>query len=126
MSTLTVAEAAAYLDMSPHTLRYYERAGLLSPVPRNGSGHRRYAAADLDRLRFLHCLRATGMSIRRMREYATLAEAGASTLAARTALLEQHRRDVQARIDAFGQLLGMIDAKLDRLAEAAQELTAGA
>lgn len=121
MSTLTVAEAATYLGLSAHTLRYYERAGLIAAVARNASGHRRYAAGDLERLRFLHCLRATGMSIRQMREYAALIERGGATLAARRALLEAHRAEVQARIAELNRLLTTVDAKLERYAAAAPE-----
>jgi DNA-binding transcriptional MerR regulator len=66
------------LTSSAHTLRYYERAGLIEPVARTPTGHRRYARADLEHLQFLHCLRATGMSIRRMQEFAALVRQGES------------------------------------------------
>jgi DNA-binding transcriptional MerR regulator len=115
METLTVREAAALTGLSAHTLRYYERAGLLEPVARNASGHRRYARADLEHLQFLHCLRATGMPIRRMQEFAALARAGHATVDIGLELLEAHRRDVQAQIEAFERALGIIDAKIQRL-----------
>ena len=63
-ATLTISDAAQKSGISAHTLRYWERAGLIQPVTRNGSGHRRYAEEDLDRIRFLTKLRATGMPIR--------------------------------------------------------------
>ena len=59
-ATLTISDAAAQSGISAHTLRYWERAGLLQPVTRNGSGHRRYADEDLERIKFLTKLRATG------------------------------------------------------------------
>lgn len=52
-TTLTIADAAKASGLSAHALRYYERAGLLEPVDRNGSGHRRYGDRDLERIRFL-------------------------------------------------------------------------
>ena len=73
---MTIAEAAEASGLSVHTLRYYERTGLLEPVSRNGSGHRRYRAADLERIAFLTKLRATGMPIRDVRRYAELLNAG--------------------------------------------------
>src|SRR5262245_53773005 len=74
--TLSIADAAESSGLSAHTLRYYERAGLLEPVSRNGSGHRRYRDTDLELIAFLAKLRATGMPIRKVRRYAELMTAG--------------------------------------------------
>jgi DNA-binding transcriptional MerR regulator len=52
-ATLTISDAARASGVSAHTLRYYERAGLLEPVDRAASGHRRYAEDDLARIQFL-------------------------------------------------------------------------
>ncbi len=114
METLTVREASEFTDLSAHTLCYYERAGLIQPVTRNGSGHRRYAQTDLEHLRFLHCLRDTGMSIQRMQDYAALASQGRGTLDARRELLEAHRREVQARVRELETKLQIIEAKIER------------
>jgi DNA-binding transcriptional MerR regulator len=114
METLTVREASEFTGLSAHTLRYYERIGLIEPVARNAGGHRRYAQTDLEHLRFLHCLRDTGMPIQHMQEYASLASQGHATLDARLDLLEAHRRDVQARIQELEDKLAIIDAKIKR------------
>ena len=98
-ATLTISDAAQKSGISAHTLRYWERAGLIQPVTRNGSGHRRYAEEDLDRIRFLTKLRATGMPIRQVRMYAELLNGGDDTNEERLALLEAHREAVQARLD---------------------------
>ncbi len=95
-------------------MRYYERIGLIEPVARNAGGHRRYAQTDLEHLRFLHCLRDTGMPIQRMQEYATLASQGRASLGARLELLESHRHDVQAHIRELEEKLAIIDAKIER------------
>ena len=116
--TLTVQKASEFTGLSAHTLRYYERVGLLEPVARNSGGHRRYAQTDLEHLMFLHCLRDTGMSIQRMQEYATLVSQGRATLDTRLELLESHKRDVQARIQELNGKLAIIDAKINRFKQA--------
>ena len=110
---LSIAEAADVSGLSAHTLRYYERAGLLEPVGRNGSGHRRYREADLERITFLARLRATGMPIREVRRYAELMQAGEATNAARLTLLEQHRVAVLAGLEATAKNLELIDWKIN-------------
>jgi DNA-binding transcriptional MerR regulator len=112
-STLAISDAARKSGISAHTLRYWERAGLIQPVTRNGSGHRRYADEDLDRIRFLTKLRATGMPIRQVRMYAELLNGGDETNEERLALLEAHRKAVQARLEETASHLELIDWKID-------------
>jgi len=73
---LTIAEAAERTGLTRHTLRYYERDGLMLGVGRAGSGHRRYSERDLGWIELITKLRATGMPIREVRRYAELARAG--------------------------------------------------
>ena len=110
---LSIAEAAETSGLSAHTLRYYERAGLLEPVGRNGSGHRRYREADLERITFLARLRATGMPIREVRRYAKLMQAGEDTNVARLALLEEHRDTVLAGLETTAKNLELIEWKIN-------------
>ena len=112
-ATLTISDAARKSGISAHTLRYWERAGLIQPVTRNGSGHRRYAEEDLERIRFLTKLRATGMPIRQVRRYAELLNGGDDTNEERLALLEAHRKDVLARLEETAGHLELIDWKID-------------
>jgi DNA-binding transcriptional MerR regulator len=118
METLTIKEAAQFIGLTVHTLRYYERIGLLEPVSRKKGGHRQYLAEDLERLRFLSCLRKTGMPIRRLREYAALTQQGRKTLDARLEILETHKRDVQTRISELEEAVSTIDAKVQRFQKA--------
>ncbi len=111
-STLSIADAAESSGLSAHTLRYYERVGLLAPVGRNGSGHRRYRVADLELIAFLMKLRATGMPIREVRRYAELMSAGEATHAERLALLEAHRNAVLAGLETTTRNLELIDWKI--------------
>ncbi len=109
---LTIAEAAEISGVSTHTLRYYERAGLIGGVDRAASGHRRYGEQDLAWIHVLQCLRATGMPIREIRRYADLARAEEDTLQARLAVLEQHRAAVQAQLEEVQGHMAFIDQKI--------------
>jgi len=110
---LSVAEAAEASGLSAHTLRYYERAGLLDPIDRNGSGHRRYRESDLNRIEFLTKLRSTGMPIREIRRYAELMKGGEATNEQRLALLERHREAVLAELEATARNLDLIEYKIN-------------
>jgi DNA-binding transcriptional MerR regulator len=112
-ATLTISDAARESGISAHTLRYWERAGLLAPVSRNGSGHRRYAEEDLERIKFLTRLRATGMPIRQVRRYAELMKGGDDTNEERLALLEAHREAVRAHLEETAGHLDLIEWKID-------------
>ena len=109
---MTIAEAAQASGLSAHTLRYYERTGLLEPVTRKGSGHRRYREVDLDWISFLTKLRTTGMPIREVRRYAELMRAGESTNDERLALLEAHRDAVLAGLEATARNLELVEWKI--------------
>ena len=109
---LTIAEAAEVSGVSAHTLRYYERAGLIGDVDRAASGHRRYGDEDLAWIHTIQCLRATGMPIRDIRRYAELARSGEQNWEARLALLEQHRAAVQSQLDEVRGHLAFIDRKI--------------
>lgn len=113
-TAFTISEAAATAGVSAHTLRYYERVGLLPPIGRNASsGHRLYSRQDIDWAIFLTRLRATGMSIRSMREYAKLQRIGAGTEKDRLALLEAHRDSVRRRLTEMEGNLALIELKIN-------------
>ena len=110
---LTIAEAAAETGLTPDTLRYYERGGLmLRPIPRGGSGHRRYGETDLTWVRLITKLRSTGMPIRDVRRYTELCRAGDGNEAERLDLLRAHRQVVLARLAEVQDHLGAIDYKI--------------
>ena len=111
---LSIAEAARRTGVSVHTLRYYERAGLvITTVDRTDGGRRRYRQLDLDWITVCTRLRATGMPIRTIRRYAQLVSAGPGNEQERLALLEAHRADVTARLAELQEHLKLIDHKLD-------------
>jgi DNA-binding transcriptional MerR regulator len=111
---LSIAEAARRTGVSAHTLRYYERAGLVvTQVDRTSGGRRRYHRLDLDWIGVCTKLRATGMPIRSIRRYAELVSAGRGNEEERLALLESHRSEVVARLDEIQKNLELIDHKID-------------
>ena len=111
---LSIAEAARRTGVSVHTLRYYERAGLvITTVDRTDGGRRRYRQLDLDWITVCTRLRATGMPIRTIQRYAQLVSAGPGNEQERLALLEAHRADVTARLAELQEHLQLIDHKLD-------------
>jgi DNA-binding transcriptional MerR regulator len=111
--TYSIAEAADVTGLTPDTLRYYERDGLmLSPVGRSATGHRRYTDADLRWIDLLNCLRGTGMPIRDVRRYAELVRAGEGNETTRLDLLRAHRTQVLAQLAEVQEHLGAIDRKI--------------
>jgi DNA-binding transcriptional MerR regulator len=111
---LSIAEAARRTGVSVHTLRYYERAGLIvTPVDRTHGGRRRYRQEDLDWIGICTKLRATGMPIKAIRRYAELVSAGHGNEHERLALMEAHRAEVTARLAELQENLRLIDHKID-------------
>lgn len=111
-TTYTIREATQLTGVSQDTLRYYEKIGLLAPIRRSDSGHRRYTEIDLAWARFLTILRATGMPIRRMLTFVKLEREGDATIEERKALLEAHREDVAHQLEELERSLGAIDTKI--------------
>lgn len=112
-SSFSIAEAAERSGLTAHTLRYYERDGLmLAPVDRSATGHRRYTERDLTWINLVTCLRGTGMPIREVRRYADLVRAGDGNEQERLALLRDHRVTVLAKLAEVTAHLGAIDRKI--------------
>src|SRR6478609_737502 len=113
----SISEVSAVSGLSAHTLRWYERIGLLEPVDRSHAGQRRYSDADLVRLAFLTKLRLTGMPVADMVRYVELLRAGDGTRAERRDLLVAHREEVRQRLADLHATLAVIDRKIDHYGE---------
>jgi DNA-binding transcriptional MerR regulator len=109
--TIPIGEASRRAGVSAHTLRYYERLGLIESVVRGLRGERRYAAGDLEWISFLKRLRATGMPVREMARFAELRRGGDATLPERARLLDEHAARVRDRINELRGDLRAISAK---------------
>lgn len=108
---LSIAEVAELTGVTAHTLRYYERIGLVE-VPRDAAGRRVYSRLEVGRIVFVTRLRMTAMPIREIQAYFGLVAQGEDTEAQRLDLLQRHRRDVVARIDELRSALSVIDFKI--------------
>src|SRR3979411_2828154 len=111
-TSLTTADSHRATGVSSHTLRYYERVGLIDVVGRADSGHRRYNDEDLRWIEVLQRLRATGMPIRRIPRYAELVRAGDGNEPERLALLKEHRDAVKSRLAEVRTHLAFIERKI--------------
>ncbi|PIF26317.1 DNA-binding transcriptional MerR regulator [Acidovorax sp. 56] len=111
-SFLTITDVAQRTGLSVHTLRYYERAGLIAPVARAPGGQRRYAASDMEWIGFLLRLRETRMPIGQMQAFARLRSEGNATASQRRELLEQHLAQVLATITAMQQAAQVLQDKI--------------
>lgn len=110
---LTIQEVAEVTGLSAHTLRYYERVGLIHPIDREQNTHRRYTSDDVGWIEFLTKLRATGMSIRDMQRYAELQRRGDGTLPERVEMLKALRDKVEAHMDELNEHLRLIYYKIE-------------
>ena len=109
---MNISKFSQLTGLSPHTLRYYEKLGLLIHISRSVSGHRSYSVTDAEWVRFISRLKVTGMPLKQILEYAQLRKAGASTFQQRRLLLEKHRQALQARIDNDREHLQALDEKI--------------
>lgn len=92
---MQIKEFAAACGLSAHTLRYYEKRGLLPHVERNDSNHRRYSERDVQWITFIKRLKATNMPLADIQQYAELREQGPDTQEARMQLLIDHARHLE-------------------------------
>jgi DNA-binding transcriptional MerR regulator len=111
VTSWTTREAAEKCGLSQHTLRWYERIGLLDWVARTPDGRRRFSDADLDWLVLLSRLWASGMPVRAMLRYAELARAGAGEQE-RLTRVDRHRGRVRQAVAAQQECLELRDTKI--------------
>jgi DNA-binding transcriptional MerR regulator len=108
----SISEAADKCGLSQHTLRWYERIGLLGPIERTSDGRRRFSDEDLDWLALITKLRETGMPVKDMQRYAELVRSGAGE-AERLDLLKRHRTEVRKSLAAQRECLKLLNYKID-------------
>ena len=110
---LTISQVAERTELSVHALRFYEREGLLAnPVRRDSAGRREYDESDVEWLNICTRLRASGMPLRAIREYAALVRAGAGNEAARLNLLREHQERVAAQMRELSECYDLISYKV--------------
>jgi DNA-binding transcriptional MerR regulator len=109
----SIAKVAEKTRLTQHTLRYYEKEGLLPFVDRTDSGNRDFKEKDLEWLELICCLKNTGMPIKKIKEYIELCLKGDSTLDIRREIFIKHREDVMDQIVELQKNLEKINFKID-------------
>lgn len=108
----TIKEVSERFSISPYTLRYYEKEGLLSAIHRTDSGIRIYTDADLEWLHLICCMRATGMSISYIKNYVELCRLGEDTVPERRQIIINQRTIIENEIKKYKELLKVVNRKL--------------
>ena len=126
---MTIREVSERYGLSADTLRYYERVGLIPPVPRTRGGARDYDEASLSWVELIKCMRAAGVGIEALTEYCRLFQQGEETLGARKALLVEQRRQLLERMEDMQRSLDRLNEKIEHyeqgLAQKERELRGG-
>lgn len=111
-ATVKISDFAAYSGLTPDTIRYYEKVGLLPHTVRDRGGRRSFGMDDLAWASFLRKLQAMDMPMRDRLAYSRLREQGAATVPARREMLEAHRAALAARRAELGELIATLDVKI--------------
>ena len=111
---MTIAEVSRKYDISADTLRYYERIGLIPPVPRTRGGLRDYGEESCGWIQLMKCMRAAGVQIEALIQYVDLFQQGDATLDARKALLVEQRDQLVSRMAEMQASLDLLNQKIDR------------
>ena len=123
---MTIQQAAVATGLTAHTLRYYERIGLIDPIPRQDNQHRLYRDEDIVWIGFLLKLRSTGLPIRKMLRYAELRRLGnqQASVSERKMLLEQHTLSLEATLAELQSNLAVLYKKIAMYADIETTLNA--
>ena len=111
---MSIAEVSKKYELSADTLRYYERIGLVPPVPRNKSGIRDYDTESCQWVELMKCMRSAGVQIEALIEYVALFQQGDETIGARKALLIEQRDQLVERMAEMQRSLDRLNDKIER------------
>lgn len=120
---MTIKEAAELTGISVDNLRYYERIGLIPPVPRTASGIRDYNGMTLHWIEFVMRFKKAGVPLEGIIDYMRLAEEGSQTEGTRKAILQETREAIQEKIDMLIQCRDIVQYKLDNYYNVVQPQT---
>src|SRR5699024_511329 len=110
---MTIAEVSKKYDISQDTLRYYERIGLIPPVPRTKGGIRDYDEVSCGWIEMMKCMRSAGVQIEALIEYVSLFQQGDETLEARKAILIDQREQLKLRMEQMQASLDRLNGKIE-------------
>ena len=109
---MKIAEVSDRYGISPDTLRYYERIGLIPPVNRSENGIRDYGEIDVRRVEFIKCMRSAGLPIEVLIEYVALVQKGDQTIEARKEILVEQRQQLMNRMAEMQKTLDILNRKI--------------
>lgn len=109
---MTITEVSRKFDITADTLRYYERIGLIPPVPRTKSGIRDYDDVSCGWIELMKCMRSAGVQIEALIEYVALFQQGPDTAPARKAILIEQREQLLQRMETMQRSLDRLNQKI--------------
>lgn len=110
---MTIAETSKKYSITADTLRYYERIGIIPPVPRTKGGIRDYDETSCRWIELMKCLRSAGVQIEALIEYAALCRQGEGTEERRKAILMEQRDQLLARMEEMQNSLDRLNYKIE-------------
>lgn len=113
----TIKQVSERTNLSPSTLRYYDKEGLMPLLSRTESGIRKYSDVDISWLGLICCLKNSGMQLDTIKKFMTLCLEGSSTCEERKAILEQHKLHILKQLDVLNHSLDTVNYKLDHYKE---------
>ncbi len=109
----TIKDLSKRTNLSPNTLRYYEKEGLLPDIKRTKGGIRHYSQENLEWIGLITCLKNTGMSIKQIRQFVDLSLQGPETLKERCELLKTHKQEIERHIEEINRYYDKVNCKID-------------
>ncbi|MGE5423351.1 MAG: MerR family transcriptional regulator [Ignavibacteriales bacterium] len=108
----SINQAAARYGITEHTIRYYDKEGLLPFLKRSESGMRSFSENDMEWLQLICCLKNTGMQIKQIKQYIDWCVQGNETVEIRRQMFIKHREDVLNQIAELQKYLETINYKI--------------
>lgn len=108
----TISEAAKISGIGPHAIRFYDRQGLLPFMSRDSSGVRQFSDLDMECLEIISMLKATGMTIKRIKKYLDLCVLGDSALEERLQFMREHEAEVKRQMEEYKKYMEIVDYKI--------------
>lgn len=113
----TIKQVAQQTGLTAHTIRYYDREGLIPLLTRSENGIRQFSQDDIDWINLICCLKNSGMSIQTIKEFMQLCLNGEATGEERKALLMEHRKHILEQMDVLHDSLSIVDYKISHYKE---------
>ncbi len=107
----TIKQAAELVGLTPATLRYYDKQGLLPFLERKESGYRLFSDGDVAMLRVIECLKKSGMSIKEIRQFTEWVQMGDDSLQERYGMFLERKKTVEAQMAELQKTLDFIEHK---------------